>query len=124
MITKIVNVQSLLPDEIVISLKKKSEESSVKEAISKAVYHYLNCRDPDRDNRQTMTTSIFRGSRIDTRDIDAQNNELGFDKISAVETIPETDTHMKERALKDNVAFKQDINQRLLIQVDNDNISP
>lgn len=40
---KIVHVQSVLPQEDVIALKEKAQESSVKEAISKAVYHYLKC---------------------------------------------------------------------------------
>lgn len=40
---KIVHVQSVLPQEDVIALKAKTGESSVKEAISKAVYHYLKC---------------------------------------------------------------------------------
>ena len=40
---KFVHVQSVLPQEDVIALKVKSGESSVKEAISKAVYHYLKC---------------------------------------------------------------------------------
>jgi len=118
MITKIVHVQSVLPDEIVVSLKKKSGESSVKEAISKAVYHYLNCKDLDHCNRQPMTTSIFREARIDTRDIDAQKNELGFEKISAVKTIPDKDTFMKERALNDNVAFMQDMDSPIEVQAD------
>jgi hypothetical protein len=40
---KIVHVQSVLPYEDVIALKQKSGESSIKEAIAKAVYHYLKC---------------------------------------------------------------------------------
>ncbi len=40
---KFVHVQSVLPQEDVIALKQKSGESSIKEAISKAVYHYLMC---------------------------------------------------------------------------------
>jgi len=40
---KFVHVQSVLPQEDVIALKVKSREPSVKEAISKAVYHYLEC---------------------------------------------------------------------------------
>ncbi len=40
---KIVHVQSVLPQEDVVALKEKAGESSIKEAISKAVYHYLNC---------------------------------------------------------------------------------
>lgn len=41
-----VHVQSVLPQEDVIALKAKTGESSVKEAISKAVYFYLTT-DPD-----------------------------------------------------------------------------
>ena len=40
---KIVHIQSVLPQEDVIALKKRSGETSIKEAISKAVYHYLKC---------------------------------------------------------------------------------
>lgn len=42
---KIVHVQSVLPQEDVEALKEKTGELSIKEAISKAVYHYLNCKD-------------------------------------------------------------------------------
>lgn len=37
---RFVHVQSVLPQEDVIALKKKSGESSIKEAIVKAVYNY------------------------------------------------------------------------------------
>ncbi len=47
MMTKIVHVQSVLPYEDSIALKQKTGESSIKEAISKAVYHYLKCKNPD-----------------------------------------------------------------------------
>ncbi len=40
---KLVHVQSVLPQEDVIALKKKTGESSIKDAIAKAVYHYLKC---------------------------------------------------------------------------------
>jgi len=40
---KLVHIQSVLPEEDVIALKEKAHESSIKEAISKAVYHYLKC---------------------------------------------------------------------------------
>jgi len=40
---KIIHVQSVLPEEDIITLKMKTGESSTKEAISKAVYHYLDC---------------------------------------------------------------------------------
>ena len=44
---KIVHVQSVLPQEDVVALKEKTGESSIKEAISKAVYHYLKCKNDD-----------------------------------------------------------------------------
>jgi hypothetical protein len=40
---KYVYVQSILPQEDVIALKKKSGKSSIKDAIEKAVDHYLKC---------------------------------------------------------------------------------
>jgi hypothetical protein len=48
MMTKIVHVQSVLPYDISMALKAKTGESSVKEAISKAIYHFLKCRTSDR----------------------------------------------------------------------------
>ena len=47
---KYVHVQSVLPQEDVIALKVKSGEPSVKEAISKAVYHYLKCELADKND--------------------------------------------------------------------------
>ena len=41
---KIMNVQSVLPEEVVFKLKKKTGQASTKDAISKAVYHYLECK--------------------------------------------------------------------------------
>ncbi len=43
---KYVFVQSVLPKDDAIALKKKTGESSIKDAVAKAVYHYLKC---DRD---------------------------------------------------------------------------
>lgn len=40
---KLVHVQSVLPQEDILALKDKTGESSIKEAIYKAVYHYLQC---------------------------------------------------------------------------------
>ncbi len=48
MMTKIIHVQSVLPYEITMALKAKTGESSVKEAISKAIYHFLKCGTSDR----------------------------------------------------------------------------
>jgi hypothetical protein len=37
------HVQSVLHEEDIVALKIKTGESSTKEAIAKAVYHYLDC---------------------------------------------------------------------------------
>ncbi len=50
MMTKIVHVQSVLPYEDTIALKQKTGEHSIKEAISKAIYHYLECQNPDEES--------------------------------------------------------------------------
>ena len=52
MMTKIVHVQSVLPYEDTMALKEKTGESSIKEAISKAIYHYLKCQTSDEDKRK------------------------------------------------------------------------
>jgi hypothetical protein len=49
MMTKIVHVQSVLPYEDTMALKVKTGEPSIKEAISKAIYHYLKCQNSDGD---------------------------------------------------------------------------
>jgi len=40
---KIVHAQTVLPEEILKELKKKTGESSTKDALAKAVEHYLRC---------------------------------------------------------------------------------
>ena len=42
---RIMHVQSVLPERTVVELKIRTGESSTKDAISKAVYHYLECND-------------------------------------------------------------------------------
>jgi hypothetical protein len=37
-------VQSILPQEDLIALKRKSGKSNIKDAVAKAVYHYLKCQ--------------------------------------------------------------------------------
>jgi hypothetical protein len=46
----LIHVQAVFPQEDVIALKKKTGESSIKEAVSKAVYHYLKCQKTDEDD--------------------------------------------------------------------------
>ncbi|WP_440952485.1 DUF5371 family protein [Methanococcoides sp. FTZ1] len=44
---KIVHAQTVLAEEQLIELKKKSGESSTKDALSTAVKHYLECEYTD-----------------------------------------------------------------------------
>jgi hypothetical protein len=44
---KMMYVQSVLPERTVVELKIRTGESSTKEAISKAVYHYLKCNNSE-----------------------------------------------------------------------------
>ncbi len=44
-----VYVQSVLLQQDAVTLKEKTGESNIKEAISKAVYHYLKCPKTDED---------------------------------------------------------------------------
>jgi len=43
----LVHVQSIFPQEDIIALKEKTGEAHIKEAISKAVYFYLNATDQE-----------------------------------------------------------------------------
>jgi hypothetical protein len=47
--TKIVHVQTVLPHEDLLALRKKTGGVSNKEAISKAIYHYLKCQETDEE---------------------------------------------------------------------------
>jgi hypothetical protein len=41
-----------------MALKEKTGESSIKEAISKTIYHFLKCQNSDEDKRKnTVSTS-------------------------------------------------------------------
>ncbi|AGK60183.1 hypothetical protein Asulf_00148 [Archaeoglobus sulfaticallidus PM70-1] len=40
---KIVHAQTVLPESVLEELKKKTGESATKDAIAKAVEHYLSC---------------------------------------------------------------------------------
>ncbi|MDO8725315.1 MAG: DUF5371 family protein [Candidatus Methanoperedens sp.] len=61
MMTKIVHVQSVLPYEDTIALKAKTGETSIKEAISTAIYHFLKCHDSDgeRGNNTEKQSPFF-----------------------------------------------------------------
>jgi len=40
---KLIKVYIPLPEDIIEALKAKSGEHTIKDALAKAVYHYLNC---------------------------------------------------------------------------------
>jgi hypothetical protein len=41
--TKIVHAQTVLPEEVLKELKRKTGENTTKDALARAVEHYLNC---------------------------------------------------------------------------------
>ncbi|HIH44503.1 MAG TPA: DUF5371 domain-containing protein [Candidatus Methanoperedenaceae archaeon] len=43
-IVRLMHVQSVLPEKDVMALKRKTGELFIKDALSKAVYHYLSCK--------------------------------------------------------------------------------
>ncbi|MCX9025627.1 MAG: DUF5371 family protein [Candidatus Methanoperedens sp.] len=47
---KIVHVQTVMLQDDLFALRKKTCESSNKEAISKAIYHYLKCQETDEES--------------------------------------------------------------------------
>jgi hypothetical protein len=63
----LVYVQSIFPKEDVIALKKKTGESNIMDAVSKAVYHYLNCQKTNEDNdllkKKEITYNAFNVHR-------------------------------------------------------------
>jgi hypothetical protein len=50
---EIVHVQSVLQKTVVQSLKQKAGTSAIKEAISRAVYHYINCDEAEPVDEKT-----------------------------------------------------------------------
>ena len=45
--SQLVHVQSIFPYPDVLALKEKAGETTIRDAISKAVHHYLSCKDDD-----------------------------------------------------------------------------
>jgi hypothetical protein len=46
-VKRYVKATALLPDYILEELKKKTGEDTNKEALAKAIYHYVNCVNPE-----------------------------------------------------------------------------
>ena len=44
MVEKLVIVQTKLPEDVLAELKKKTGEKTTKEALAKAIDHYLECK--------------------------------------------------------------------------------
>ena len=55
-------VQVPLPVEIVEELKRKSGKETIKDALSEAVYHYINCPYHEKI-RTTLKVSKMRGRK-------------------------------------------------------------
>jgi hypothetical protein len=46
---KIISVMSVLPQDVVAALKEKTGETSIKEALRVAIYHYLKCEKKEKE---------------------------------------------------------------------------
>lgn len=64
---KIMHVQTVLIAEDIEALKIKTGESHTKDALSKAVYHYLGCEMPDKkvlENTGKNQVTVASGAKI------------------------------------------------------------
>ncbi len=50
---KLVHVQSVLPDIVTVALMSGTGTTSIKDAIIKAVYHYLKCENIDAKEKKS-----------------------------------------------------------------------
>ena len=61
---KIIIVQTKLPEDILEELKKKTGESTTKEALSKAINHYINCFMAEKEQKNVRRVRKRRSGRI------------------------------------------------------------
>jgi hypothetical protein len=74
MIVKTAKVQSILPIENVIALKVKTGQTTVREVISRAVYHLLKCSlsSPSLQNR--LLWAIPSRQKEEINEVNHENN--------------------------------------------------
>ncbi|MET1124869.1 MAG: DUF5371 family protein [Archaeoglobaceae archaeon] len=60
---KIVHAQTVLPVEVLEELKKKTGESATKDAIAKAVEHYLRCPYTHEEPLEKKLEEVIRRKR-------------------------------------------------------------
>ncbi len=58
--TKIVHAQTVLPEDVLKELKKKTGESTTKDALAKAVEHYLKCPYTHEDTFEKKLEEIIK----------------------------------------------------------------
>ncbi len=57
---KIVHAQTVLPEDVLRELKKKTGESATKDALAKAVEHYLKCPYTHEDTLEKRLEEIIK----------------------------------------------------------------
>jgi len=60
---KIVHAQTVLPEDTLKELKRKTGESTTKDAIAKAIEHYLKCPYTDEEPLEKKIEEILRRKR-------------------------------------------------------------
>lgn len=63
-VEKIIIVQTKLPEGILEELKKKTGESTTKEALAKAINHYINCFMAEKEQKSVRRVRKRRSGRI------------------------------------------------------------
>jgi hypothetical protein len=61
---KIIIVQTKLPEDVLEELKRKTGENTTKEALVKAIDHYLYCFNIKKDQKETKKVKKRRSGRI------------------------------------------------------------
>lgn len=61
---KIIIVQTKLPKDTLEELKKKTGESTTKEALSKAINHYIDCFMAEKEHKKVRKAKKRRSGRI------------------------------------------------------------
>jgi len=63
-VEKIIIVQTKLPEDVLEELKKKTGEATTKEALAKAINHYIQCFVAEKEQRPIKRAKRRRSGRI------------------------------------------------------------
>jgi hypothetical protein len=63
-VEKIIIVQTKLPEDVLDELKQKTGEATTKEALAKAINHYINCFMAEKEQKNVRKVRKRRSGRI------------------------------------------------------------